>query len=77
MADVVARTVFVGTGQDGGADEDDFHSFKRKTQEVDKAEKMGEKARRNARVKVAAHSGVVKPFRDSASASKKKKVVFF
>ena len=76
-ADVVAKTVFVGTGQDGGADEDDFHTFKRKTQEVDKAEKVGEKARRKAEVKMAAHSGVVKAFGDSAPASKQKKVVFF
>lgn len=69
--------MFVGTGQDGGADEDDFHAFKRKTQEVDKAEKVGEKARRKAEVKMAAHSGVVKAFGDSAPASKQKKVVFF
>ena len=76
-ADVVAKTVFVGTGQDGGADEDDFHTLKRKTQEVDKAEKVGERARRKAEVKVSAHSGVVKAFGDPAPASKKKKVVFF
>ncbi|KAI1792930.1 hypothetical protein LXA43DRAFT_886753 [Ganoderma leucocontextum] len=75
--DVVAKTVFVGTGHEGGADEDDFHTFKRKTQEVEKVEKMGDKARRKAEVKVAAHSGVVKAFGDAAPDSKKKNVVFF
>ncbi len=74
---MAAKTVFVGTGQGGGADEDDFHTFKRKTQEVDKAEKVGEKARRKAEVKVAAHSGVVKAFGDPVPGSKKKKAVFF
>ena len=73
---MAATTVFVGTGQEGGADEDDFHTFKRRTLEVDKAEKVEEKVKRKAEVKVAAHSGVVKAFGSSARAAKKK-VVFF
>ena len=45
---MAATTVFVGTGQEGGADEDDFHTFKRRTLEVDKAEKVEEKVKRKA-----------------------------
>ena len=74
--EVVANTLFVGTGQGGGADEDDFHTFKRMTVEVDKSEKLEEKAKRKAGVKVGAHTGVVKAFGD-APAPKKKKVVVF
>ncbi|TBU32132.1 hypothetical protein BD311DRAFT_751359 [Dichomitus squalens] len=75
--DVAATTVFVGTGQEGGADEDDFHTFKRRTLEVDKAEKIEERVKRKAEVKVAAHSGVVRAFGSSAPAATKKRVVFF
>ena len=68
--------MFVGTGQAAGADEDDFHTFKRGKVEVDKAEKAETKAKRKAEVKVGAHSGVVKAF-GSAPTEKKKKVVIF
>ncbi|RPD61939.1 hypothetical protein L226DRAFT_508810 [Lentinus tigrinus ALCF2SS1-7] len=74
--EVVATTVFVGTGRESGADEDDFHTFKRMTVEVDKSEKAEEKAKKKAGVKVGAYSGVVRAFGD-APAPKKKKVVFF
>ncbi|RDX53127.1 hypothetical protein OH76DRAFT_1376358 [Lentinus brumalis] len=74
--EVVATTVFVGTGRESGADEDDFHTFKRLTAEVDRSEKVGEKAKKKAGVKVGAHSGVVRAFGD-APAPKKKKVVVF
>ncbi|KAI0663034.1 hypothetical protein C8Q70DRAFT_955538 [Cubamyces menziesii] len=75
--EVTATTVLVGTGGEAGADEDDFHTFKRVNAEVDKAEKAEERAKRRAEVKVGAHSGVVKAFGDAPPATKKKKVVFF
>lgn len=68
--------MFVGTGRESGADEDDFHTFKRMTAEVDRSEKVDEKAKKRAGVKVGAHSGVVRAFGD-APAPKKKKVVVF
>ncbi|KAI0650004.1 hypothetical protein C8Q79DRAFT_941885 [Trametes meyenii] len=75
--EVAATTVVLGTGREAGADEDDFHTFKRINAEVDQAEKAEERAKRRAEVKVGAHSGVVKAFGNSAPAAKKKKVVFF
>ncbi|KAI0370291.1 hypothetical protein BV20DRAFT_966964 [Pilatotrama ljubarskyi] len=76
--EVAATTILLGTGREAGADEDDFHTFKRINAEVDKAEKAEERAKRKAEVKVGAHSGVVKAFGDAApAAKKKKKVVFF
>ncbi|KAI0637792.1 hypothetical protein C8Q77DRAFT_1087895 [Trametes polyzona] len=75
--EVTANTVLLGTGREAGADEDDFHTFKRVTAEVDKAEKAEERAKRRAEVKVGAHSGVVKAFGDTPAVVKKKKVVVF
>lgn len=67
--------VFVGTGTEAGADEDDFHTFKRKTVEVAKEEKMDERRKKSAAVRVGAFSGEVKSF--SRPAQKPKKVVSF
>lgn len=67
----------MGTGQTAGADEDDFHTFKRGTVEIDKAEKADERAKRKAEVKMGAHSGVVKAFGGTTAGKQKKKVVFF
>ena len=75
-SEVVAKTILVGTGKEGGADEDDFHTFKRTTVEVDKSEKAEMKAKKKAAVKVGAHTGVVKAF-GGVPSEKKKKVVFF
>ncbi|KAI0676848.1 hypothetical protein C8Q78DRAFT_1149198 [Trametes maxima] len=75
--EVAATTVVLGTGREAGADEDDFHTFKRINAEVDQAEKAEERAKRRAEVKVGVHSGVVKAFGNAAPATKKKKVVFF
>lgn len=36
------KTTFWGTGTEAGADEDDFHTFKRKSAEVDKEQKVVE-----------------------------------
>ncbi|KAI9063344.1 hypothetical protein FKP32DRAFT_702991 [Trametes sanguinea] len=75
--EVTATTPLVGTGREAGADEDDFHTFKRVTAEVDKEEKAEERAKRKADVRVGAHSGVVKAVGDALPEKKKKKVVFF
>ena len=76
VTEVAATTLFVGTGHAAGADEDDFHTFKRTTVEVDKSEKAEMKAKKKAAVKVGAHTGVVKAF-GGVPSEKKKKVVFF
>ncbi|KAL7282108.1 hypothetical protein ACG7TL_003577 [Trametes sanguinea] len=75
--EVTATTPLVGTGREAGADEDDFHTFKRVTAEVDKEEKAEERAKRKADVRVGAHSGVVRAVGDALPEKKKKKVVFF
>ncbi|KAH9944697.1 hypothetical protein B0H21DRAFT_448992 [Amylocystis lapponica] len=53
--------VFLGTSH-ASADEDNFYTFKRRNAEVDKAEKMEERLKRQINVKVGAHTGVVKSF---------------
>ena len=40
MAD---KTTFLGTGMEAGADEDDFHTFKRGSAKVDKEQKTAER----------------------------------
>jgi len=40
---VAEKTAFLGIGTEAGADEDDFHTFKRKTAEVDKEQKTAER----------------------------------
>ncbi|KAF9241848.1 hypothetical protein BU15DRAFT_73187 [Melanogaster broomeanus] len=56
-----AGTVF-GTGNGAGADEDDFHTFKRKNAEVSKGEKEEERQRKRLDVKAGLHTGTVKAF---------------
>ncbi|KAI0049864.1 hypothetical protein FA95DRAFT_1581497 [Auriscalpium vulgare] len=60
--EVVARAAFLGTGREAGPDEDDFHTLRRRTAEVDRDEQGDVRARKDARVRVGAHSGVVKAF---------------
>ncbi|KII92610.1 hypothetical protein PLICRDRAFT_103776 [Plicaturopsis crispa FD-325 SS-3] len=68
--------ILLGTGQEAGADEDDFHTFKRRRVEIDQDERQEEKAKRALDVKAGVHSGVVKSFgRPAPPASKK--VVYF
>ncbi|OBZ70619.1 hypothetical protein A0H81_09398 [Grifola frondosa] len=74
--EVAATTLFVGTGREAGADEDDFHTFKRRDAEVNKAEKVSERIKRQVNVKVGAHSGTVRSFGKSPPVQQKK-VVFF
>lgn len=72
----MASSALFGTGKDAGADEDDFHTFKRRTAEVNREEKVEEKLKKMQNIKVGAHSGVVKPF-GAVLAPKPKKVVTF
>ncbi|KAK7020560.1 hypothetical protein R3P38DRAFT_2970183 [Favolaschia claudopus] len=64
----------LGVGREVGADEDDFHILRRRKAEVDSDEKQQEKMKHNAEIKIAPHSGSVKPFVNPAV---KKNVVFF
>ena len=59
-----------------GADEDDFHSFKRRAKEVSRDEKGENKLKRMQVIKQGAYSGVVKAF-GNASGIKPSKVVTF
>ena len=44
---VAEKTAFLGTGVEAGADEDDFHTFKRKSAEVDKEQKVVERTQQS------------------------------
>ncbi|KAJ6502499.1 hypothetical protein C8R45DRAFT_621558 [Mycena sanguinolenta] len=72
--DSTQDSTMFGLGREAGADEDDFHILKRHKSEVDRDEKQETKMKRAVDVKVAAHSGFVKPFGNNP---KTKKVVFF
>ena len=74
--EVASAKLFVGTGQAVGADEDDFHSFKRRTSEVNKEERGQDRLKRLQALKQGAHSGVVKSF-GQAPIAKPRKVVTF
>ncbi|KIJ68085.1 hypothetical protein HYDPIDRAFT_107723 [Hydnomerulius pinastri MD-312] len=71
-----AATLF-GTGSGAGADEDDFHTFKRRTAEVSRDEKKEDKQWKQLDVKAGLHTGTVKAFGKAALPSKTKKVVTF
>ncbi|KAI0084925.1 hypothetical protein BDY19DRAFT_997326 [Irpex rosettiformis] len=73
--EVVATTTLVGTGMEAGADEDDFHTFRRKNLEISKEEKADERRKKQQAVKVGARSGVVKAF--GRTVQKPHKVVIF
>ena len=62
LVEVIASKTLIGTGAEAGADEDDFHTFRRKTLEITKEEKADDRRRKQQTVKVGAHSGVVKAF---------------
>ena len=74
--DTVASAALFGTGKEAGADEDDFHTFKRRTAEVSREEKAEEKLKKVQNIKVGAHSGTVKRF-GAVPIAKPKKVVSF
>ncbi|KAI0688189.1 hypothetical protein BC835DRAFT_1408157 [Cytidiella melzeri] len=69
--EVVSISNFVGTGAGAGADEDDFHTFKRKNLEVTKEEKADERRKKQQAVRVGAHSGVMKAFGRTTQSSRK------
>lgn len=65
----------MGTGGQAGADEDDFHTFRRKRQEVEKEVVTQDKKRQLLQVNTGAYSGVIKSF--GAAQKPVKKVVYF
>jgi zinc finger CCHC domain-containing protein 9 len=66
----------LGTGRGAGADEDDFHTIRRKNAEMDRDELGEERVRKEAKVRAGALTGVVKAF-GKAPVVKPKKVVYF
>jgi zinc finger CCHC domain-containing protein 9 len=68
-------TTVLGTGREAGADEDDFHMFKRKTSEIEHDEKKEAKLKELLEVRAGALSGTIKPFANVPQP--KKKVVVF
>jgi zinc finger CCHC domain-containing protein 9 len=75
ISEVTPSTAFVGTGAEAGADEDDFHTFKRKSAEVGKEEKAEERRKKGVAVKVGAFSGTAQAF--GRPLQRPKKVVVF
>ena len=73
---MVDSKVVVGTGLEAGPDEDDFHTFKRRTAEVDRDEKQATKMKQMLELRAGAYSGVVKAFGNVPAMAKKKVVVF-
>lgn len=67
--------VFAGTGREAGADEDDFHTIKRKAVEVDREERTESRAINKLDIKVGAMSKTIKSFVTTPAATKK--IVFF
>lgn len=70
-----AVATLLGTGHEGGADEDDFHTIRRKNAEVDRDEHGEERARKKAKVRAGAFTGIVKAF--GKAPVEPKKVVYF
>jgi zinc finger CCHC domain-containing protein 9 len=70
-----AVAALLGTGREAGADEDDFHAIRRKNVEMDRDERGEERARKEAKVRAGALTGVVKAFGKAPATSKK--VVYF
>lgn len=74
---VADPTAVLGTGREAGPDEDDFHTFKRRTTEVDRDEKQAAKKKQMLELRAGAHSGVIKAFGDIPLGTAKKRVVVF
>ncbi|KAI0298584.1 hypothetical protein BC826DRAFT_1103078 [Russula brevipes] len=70
-----AVATLLGTGREAGADEDDFHTIRRKNAEIDWHEHGEERARKEAKVGAGALTGVVKAF--GKAPARPKKVVSF
>ena len=65
----------LGTGHEAGADEDDFHTIRHKIAEMDRDKHGEERARKEAKVRAGAFTGVVRAF--GKTPVKSKKVVNF
>jgi len=70
-----AGATVLGTGREAGADEDDFHTIRRKNTEMDRDEHGETRARKEAKVRAGALTGVVRAF--GKVPVKPKKVVYF
>ncbi|KAL1745367.1 hypothetical protein HDZ31DRAFT_82010 [Schizophyllum fasciatum] len=68
-------TAAIGFAQPPGADEDDFHTLGRLNKQLDRAEKVDMKKKKQADVKTGVHSGITKSF--APGPAKKAKVVVF
>jgi len=66
-----AVSALLGTGREAGADEDDFHAIRRKNVEMDRDERGEERARKEAKVRAGALTGVVKAFGKAPAMPKK------
>ena len=73
---MVDPTTVLGTGREAGPDEDDFHTFKRRTTEIDRDEKQETKLKEMLDIRAGALSGAVKAFGNVPPPVKKKVVVF-
>jgi zinc finger CCHC domain-containing protein 9 len=70
-----ALAALLGTGREAGADEDDFHTIRRKDVEMDRDERGEERARKEAKVWAGALTGAIKAF--GKAPAMPKKVVHF
>jgi zinc finger CCHC domain-containing protein 9 len=68
--------MIIGISREAGADEDDFHMFKRRKAAVEKDEKVEDRVKRSIDLKAGAHTGIVKSFGAPAVKSTKKVVYF-
>jgi zinc finger CCHC domain-containing protein 9 len=66
----------LGTGREAGADEDDFHTIRQKIVEMDRDDHGEERARKEAKVRAGAFTGVVKAFGKTPPVKSKKVVNF-
>lgn len=76
VSETTAAEALLGVGTEAGADEDDFHTFRRKNAEVDRDVMAEERTRKMAKVKAGVHTGIVKAF-GSIPTAKPKKIVNF
>lgn len=68
-------TTVLGTGRDAGADEDDFHMFKRNTTAIERDEKHDTKLKEMLDIRAGALSGSIKP--TGIVPQLKKKIIVF
>ncbi|KAG6877896.1 hypothetical protein C0993_002561 [Termitomyces sp. T159_Od127] len=73
--DIIETSDIIGTGDTIGADEDDFHSFRRQKGEIDRSEKHEEKEKRLQRHRLASQSNKNQATKHVSLSSKR--VVYF